>query len=125
MKTSPVETVVVLGASANPERYSHKAVVALLEHGHHVIPVHPALSEVLGLTVVSRLDAVAGPVDIVTLYVNAAQSTPLREALIQVAPRRVIFNPGTENPELVAALEREHIECLEACTLVMLATGQF
>lgn len=119
------KTVCVVGASPNPERYSNKAVRALLDHGHSVIPVHPAVPEVHGVTVVTSLADIDQEVDTVTLYVNAAQSTQLQEALLDLYPRRVIFNPGAENTDLRIALERENIECLEACTLVMLTTGQF
>lgn len=119
------ETVVVVGASPNPERYSNKAVRALLDHGHKVIPIHPAVKEVCGIPVVASLEEIDMEVDTVTLYVNAAQSSKLTDALLELHPGRVIFNPGAENTALRIALERENIECLEACTLVMLATGQF
>lgn len=125
MNENKNETVVVIGASANPERYSNKAVRALLDHGHEVIPVHPAVREVHGLPVAASLEEVGREVDTVTLYVNAAQSSKLTDALLALHPGRVIFNPGAENPALRIALERENIECPEACTLVMLATGQF
>lgn len=125
MNKNTQETVVVIGASANPERYSNKAVRALLDHGHEVIPVHPAVREVQDVPVIASLEHVEAEVDTVTLYVNAAQSSKLKDALLDLHPRRVIFNPGAENTDLRIALERENIECLEACTLVMLSTGQF
>jgi len=117
--------VVVVGASPKPERYSNQAVRALLDHGHRVIPVHPAVAEIHGIPVARSLEDVDDEVDTVTLYVNAALSSKLRDELLDLHPRRVIFNPGAENTDLRIALERENIACLEACTLVMLATGQF
>jgi len=125
MHNPPPKTVVVVGASPNPERYSNKAVRALLDHGHRVIPVHPAVSEIHGIPVARSLEEVNEEVDTVTLYVSAAISSKLQDTLLDLHPGRVIFNPGTENTDLRIALERENIECLEACTLVMLATGQF
>ncbi len=120
-----MKTVVVVGASPNPERYANKAVRALLDHGHHVIPVHPAVNEVHGLPVIQHMEEISEEVDTVTLYVGAARSSPLQVALLDRHPCRVIFNPGAENPDLRVALERGNIGCLNACTLVLLATGEF
>lgn len=78
------ETVVVVGASPNPERYSNKAVRALLDHGHKVIPIHPAVKEVCGIPVVASLEEIEAEVDTVTLYVNAAQSSNLQESLLNL-----------------------------------------
>lgn len=117
--------VVVLGASDRPDRYSNKAVRMLRQHGHEVVPVHPRLTEVEGLPVVPSLDQVAGPVDTVTVYVGPDHSAPLTAAFLALAPRRVVFNPGSENPALAAELRGAGIAVEEACTLVLLATGAF
>jgi len=122
---SAVQTVAVLGASNNPERYSNMAVRRLREAGHHVIPVNPALSEIEGLPVAKSLGEIKEPVDTLTLYVGPQRLAALTDELLRLAPKRVIFNPGTESPELAAALDRAGITHLEACTLVMLQTGQF
>ena len=119
------QTVVVLGASPKPERYSNKAVRLLLEHGHRVIPVHPAITEIEQLPVVRALEHIETPVDTLTVYLSPALSAPLQPDLLKLKPERVIFNPGTENPELKQALERDGIATEEACTLVLLNTGQF
>lgn len=119
------QTVVVLGASPKPERYSNKAVRLLLQHGHRVLPVHPAVDEIEGLPVFKKLPAIGEPVDTVTLYLSAKLSAPLTNDLIALKPARVIFNPGTENPDLQASLEQAGIATEEACTLVLLHSGQF
>lgn len=119
------ETVVVLGASPKPERYSNKAVRLLLEHGYDVIPVHPAIGEIEGLEVKKNLDEIDQAVDTLTVYLSPALSTPLAGSMVKLNPRRVIFNPGTENPELRDQLSAKGIEVEEACTLVLLNTGQF
>jgi predicted CoA-binding protein len=119
------QRVVVLGASDNPERYANKAVNRLLENRHEVIPVNPKLERIGNLAVVSSLDAVATPVDTLTVYVSPAVSSKLLEAIVGLEPGRVIFNPGAENPELEAALAGRGIPTLRACTLVLLSTGQF
>ena len=119
------ERVVIVGASDNPERYSHKALLLLRRHGHEVVPVHPKLVEIEGIQVVPDLSAITGKVDTVTMYVGAAISAGLQEKLTALHPRRVIFNPGAENVVLAEALQKAGIACEEACTLVLLNTGQF
>ena len=118
------QSVAVLGASDNPERYSFQAVELLRAHGHRVFPVHPALEKVAGLPVVKRLTDVPA-VDTLTLYVGAARLPAMADEIVQLRPGRVIFNPGTESPEVQAVLDRVGIPWMEACTLVLLRTGQF
>ncbi len=120
-----MENVVVVGASANEERYSNKAMKMLAEYGHNAIPVAPAASVILGKKVYSGLDEVAETVDTVTLYVGPQRQEGLFEQIIRLHPKRVIFNPGTENPAVYELLESSGIESIEACTLVLLRTGQF
>lgn len=122
---SKKERVVVLGASQKPERYSNKAIHMLLEHGHEVIPVHPRLDEVEGLKVVHDLAEISGSVDTLTLYVGADASSAAAAAIIRLHPTRVIFNPGAENPDLALRLRQAGIGYEQACTLVLLRTGQF
>lgn len=119
------ETVVVLGASPNEERYANRAMKMLSEYGHHPIPVNPAFEQILGQKCYATIASVPGPVDTVTLYLGAVRSTPLIPEILAAKPRRIIFNPGAENPELAQAAEAEGIEAVEGCTLVMLRTGQF
>ena len=122
---SAPQTVAVLGASANPDRYSNMAVRCLREAGHRVIPVNPALEQIEGLPAAKSLGEIRDPVDTLTLYVGPQRLAPLTDEILRLAPKRVIFNPGTESNELAAALDRANIPHTEACTLVMLQTGQF
>lgn len=117
--------VVVLGASTDPSRYSHKALMLLQAMGHATVAVNPNHAQIDGQPCLPDLAAVPGPVDTVTVYLNPGHSSPLTDALLALHPRRVIFNPGAENPALAAALSAAGIEVVEACTLVMLRTGQF
>lgn len=119
------EQVVLLGASSKPERNAHRAFRMLREHGHTVLPVHPALAEIDGVPVSKNLTSVSGPVDTLTLYVNPAISEPLADQIVAMRPRRVIFNPGTESPLLQARLDQVGIAWTEECTLVMLSLGTF
>jgi predicted CoA-binding protein len=125
MSSSKSETVVVLGASNQPERYSYLAVQMLLEHQHTVIPVHPALAEILGLPVVAELGKITQPVDTLTLYLGPERLEKLIPEIVKLHPKRVIFNPGTESASVRSALDAAGIAWLEACTLVLLRTGQF
>lgn len=118
-------TIVVLGASGDPERYSYRAVARLLEKGFRVVPVNPKAGEILGMLVKASLGEIQEAVDTLTVYLAPERSTPLAGAIRALKPGRVIFNPGAENPALEADLEAAGIPCLRACTLVLLSTGRF
>lgn len=117
--------VAVLGASRKPQRYANRALRALRQHGYEVVPVTPAHAEVEGLPAAANLAEAGGRVDTLTVYVGPRHVGPLIDAIIAARPRRVILNPGAESAELERALDRHGIPYLEACTLVLLATGQF
>ena len=120
-----MENVVVVGASKNEERYSNKAMKMLIEYGHNPIPVAPAVETIMERKVYAQLADVPGTVDTVTLYVGPKRQEGLFEQLRAIHPRRVIFNPGTENPDEYEGRRAAGIEPTEACTLVLLRTGQF
>jgi predicted CoA-binding protein len=115
----------ILGASDNPVRYSHKAMLMLERYGHEVILVHPSLGHIDNRPVRQHLSEISDPVDTVTMYVNPSISDTLAGDLIALKPRRVIFNPGSENPQLARSLRHAGIVVEEACTLVLLQTGQY
>ena len=117
--------VAVLGASNKPERYSHQAVVLLAKKGHAVFPIHPALAEIDGQRVFKKLADVPAPLHTVTMYVSPALSGGMAGEILAAKPARVIFNPGTEHPELEEKLAAAGIAVVRACTLVLLRTGQF
>ena len=123
-----MEVVAVLGASSDTTRYSYKAMQLLKEYGHTPIPVHPRETEVLGYKVVSEIKELVKQgkkIDTLTMYVNPALSTKFQQDIIDLKPKRVIFNPGSENPVLEKALKSHGIFVEEACTLVLLRTDQF
>lgn len=117
--------VAVLGASPKPERYSFKAVRLLKEYQYLPIPVHPAGHVVDGEKSVKSLDEITEPVDTLTMYVGPEISDKELDKILKLKPRRVIFNPGSENEALAAKLEEAGIEVIRACTLVMLRSDQF
>jgi predicted CoA-binding protein len=116
--------VLVYGASTNPSRYAYIATELLLHHKHDVSLVGIKKGDVLGLTI-QQDQPLLKDIDTVTLYVGPANQEGLFEYLQAISPRRVIFNPGTENPDLEKELEQVGIQIEEACTLVLLHTGQF
>jgi len=118
-------TVAVIGASAKADRYSYQCVDSLLKHSHEVIPVTPATPEICGLTPVIDLDSIDEDVNVLTMYINAKRSSAIQEQILKLKPKKIIFNPGSENPELAEACEKSGIKTEEACTLVLLNTGQF
>ena len=117
--------VVVLGASPNPTRYSFQAVKLLHHKGYRVIPVHPKVSRVDKIPVVNHLADIRESVHTLALYVGAQRSRGMIGDIVDLAPARVIFNPGTESRELELALKHARIPHEHACTLVLLRTGQF
>ena len=117
--------VAVLGASNKPSRYSYMAVERLLQNGHLVFPVHKVIKEVLSLKVYSNLSEIKEPIDTLTMYVNEDVSISMEKAILQLNPRRIIFNPGTENFDLADKARAVGIEVVFGCTLVMLSTGSF
>lgn len=118
------KTAVVLGASAKVERYSNKAVESLSRHRFDVIPINPTGVEIHGIESVKSLDELDTGVDILTMYVNAKRSADMTDEILRLRPAKVIFNPGAENNELAAKLAENNIETENACTLVLLNTGQ-
>ena len=117
--------VAILGASDDPEKYSYKAVHLLEEKGHTAFPVNPKLEQIGGRKVYASLKDLPEPVDTISLYVSPKISMKLADDLVASKPRRVIFNPGAENPELEEKVSAAGIQALEACTLVLLRTNQF
>jgi len=120
-----MENVAIVGASTREDRYSWKAQKMLMEHGYRVFPVSPLGKTVLGVPGYCCLAEIAEPLDTVTLYVGPARLPAILDELLGKKPGRVIFNPGTEHPGIMAILREHGIVVETACTLVLLATGQF
>jgi len=119
------QVVAILGASEKPDRFANKAFHMLRQYGHAPIPVSPRLKEIEGMQVFSSLNEIKNPVDTLTMYVGPERSNELTADILALHPKRVIFNPGSENPRLQEILKGADIPVVEACTLVMLQTGNF
>ena len=117
--------VAVIGASDNPERYSYQAFKLLQEKGHTVYPVHQRIQLIDGVSVYSSIKDISDAIDTVTMYVSADISNLLAENILAKPPKRIIFNPGAENSQLATRAQALGINTINACTLVMLRTGQF
>lgn len=114
----------VIGASTNPERYAYKATKALLNSGHSVTALGLREGEIDGVTIHTQKELFPN-IDTVTLYVSAKNQGEYMDYIKQLKPRRVIFNPGTENQEALQEFEAAGIQCEEACTLVLLSIDQY
>lgn len=114
----------VLGASTNPGRYANRAIKLLRHHKHPVLAVgrqSGVVEDVALLTAFPQNEQV----DTITLYLNPDHQKEYYQNILDLKPRRLIFNPGTENEELRILAEKSGIETEEACTLVLLNTGQY
>jgi uncharacterized protein len=121
---STKEKTLVFGATPNPDRYSYKAVKMLADYGHEPVPVGIRKGNIVGLEILPGTPSVDN-IDTLTLYVNPEIQRTHYDYFLSLRPKRVIFNPGTENPEFESICTANGIEPLEACTLVLLSTGQY
>jgi uncharacterized protein len=118
------KTTVVVGASPNPDRYSYRATVSLKSHGHKVYPVGIRSGKIDGEEILTNKPPIEG-VDTVTMYVGPQNQAVWQDYILNLKPKRIIFNPGAENEVLEKAAKAHGIDCVEACTLVMLAIGDY
>ena len=114
----------IIGASPKPERYAYMATSRLKEHGHTVYPVGIHQGVIEGETILTEKPQLKD-IHTVTLYVGPQNLSSWETYILDLNPERIIFNPGTENPDFEKKATEKGIECLEACTLVMLSTGQY
>ena len=114
----------VIGASINPERYSYKAIHLLVKHKIEVIPIGIKPGLVANLSIVSRF-IVQNNIHTITLYLEASKQYLYYDFILKINPKRVLFNPGTENPELAKLLNEKDVLWENACTLVLLSSNQY
>ena len=119
-----LKKTLILGASDNPERYSYLAVNRLRGKGHPVIAIGRKATKVADVVVETAKKPFAG-IDTVSLYLNPSNQKEYYDYILSLHPKRIVFNPGAENPELARLAEAAGIQTMEACTLVLLSTGQF
>lgn len=119
-----MKRTIILGATPDTSRYANLASNKLVRYGHEIINVGIKKGEVAGVAI-EKPEIIHTDVDTITLYVGPHNQISLFDYILNTKPKRIIFNPGTENPELEAKAKEKGIETLEACTLVMLSTGQY
>jgi len=115
---------VVLGASSNPARYSYLAVQRLRAHNHPVTAIGRRVGQVADVNI-TKDHFQENDVDTITLYLNPKNQVEYYDYILNLHPKRIIFNPGTENQELMQKAKENNIQPVIACTLVMLGTGQY
>lgn len=119
-----MKKTLILGATPNADRYAYRAAHMLTAKGHPIINIGIKQGEVANV----KIEKPAKPyqdVDTITLYIGPDLQAQYYDYILETKPKRVIFNPGTENSEFKVLLDRNNIEAIEACTLVLLSTGQY
>ncbi|QQL48563.1 CoA-binding protein [Mucilaginibacter ginkgonis] len=114
----------VLGATPDTSRYAYLAANRLVRSGHSIVNVGIKTGEVAGVQI-EKPETIHDDIDTITLYVGRQNQEPLYDYILDTHPRRIIFNPGTENSELRRKAHEKGIETISACTLVMLSTGEY
>lgn len=114
----------VLGASTKPDRYAYLAITQLVGKGHSVLAIGQNAGEVAGVKIQTKAIPLKN-IDTVTLYLNPSRQRDYYNYIVEAKPKRVIFNPGTENPEFYQLLELNNIKVEVACTLVLLTINQY
>jgi uncharacterized protein len=115
----------VLGASTNPERYSYKATTMLEKHGHKVFPIGLRTGSINDLQILVDMPTIED-VDTITLYIGTKNQANYYDYILHtIHPKRIIFNPGTENEELLKKAQKKGIQTEYACTLVLLSIGNY
>jgi uncharacterized protein len=119
-----MKKTLVLGASTNPERYAYKAVERLTAAGHEVVAIGLKTGNI-GDTPIQQGTPDIADLDSVTLYLGAAHQSQYYDYIFSLHPKRIIFNPGAENPDLLLLAQEKGIETTVGCTLVMLSIGNY
>lgn len=119
-----MKKTLVLGASPNPIRFSYKAVKSLVRHGHEVVPVGIHEGEVMWQKIIIGKPKFKN-IHTITLYLNPNNQKEYYNYILELKPKRIIFNPGSENQELIELAMKNNIEVSIACTLIMLNTNKY
>lgn len=121
-----MKKTVIIGATTNPSRYAYLAAEMLTEYNHEIVPVGIKQGVVFGKEILTiQSQPAITDVDTITLYIGPQHQAEYYEYLLSLKPKRVIFNPGTENPEFEKLVGDSGAEAWQACTLVLLRSGQY
>jgi len=119
-----MKRTLVLGASPNPIRFSHTAVKSLVRHGHEVVPIGIREGEIMWQKIIVGKPKLKN-IHTITLYLNPNNQKEYYDYIIELAPKRIIFNPGSENKDIIELAMKNNIEVSIACTLIMLNTNKY
>lgn len=119
-----MKKTLIIGASPDPNRYAYKAAHMLTSKGHQIVNIGIKNGAVAGAEI-EKPGAIYHDIDTITLYIGPATQPQYFDYIVATKPKRVIFNPGTENEALEELLDQHQIKYTEACTLVLLSTGQY
>lgn len=116
----------IIGATTNPERYAYLAAERLTSHGHEIVPIGIKKGEVFGKSILPLQEKpdLKG-IHTITMYINPINQKEWQDYLLSLKPKRIVFNPGTENPSFAHRAKKEGIETVEGCTLVMLGARSY
>lgn len=120
-----MKKTLVIGATPDPTRYANKAAKMLASHGQEAILYGLKKGDVDGNVILNEWPEHIEDLDTVTLYIGPQRQPPMYDKILALRPKRIIFNPGTENEEFVKLARQQGIETDYACTLVLLTTGQY
>ena len=119
------KNIAILGASPKENRYSNMAQKLLLEKGYNVFPINPNYNEINSIHCFKNVSEITHDIDTLTIYIRPENLESIHLEIIKKKPKRVILNPGSESITLKTKFEEAGIKVIEACTLVLLRTGQF
>lgn len=119
-----MKKTLIIGASENPERYAYKAAHALTTHGHEIVNLGIKEGIVAGKKIYTDRPEFTD-IDTITMYIGAKNQADWYEYILKTSPKRIIFNPNTENPELAELAKKRGIQTENACTLVLLSVGNY
>lgn len=117
------KSILILGASSNPNRTSYLATKYLYNKGFSLLAIANKKGKIDGLEIADKIEESAFPVETVTIYLNAERQKKYYDYILSLHPKRIIFNPGTENPEFEMLARENHIDILTGCTIAMFTAG--
>lgn len=123
-KMTKNKKTLIIGATTKPEKAAFKAIQMLVDRGHSVLALGQNMGEVAGIKIKTKAIPVTN-IDTVSMYINATRQRDYYNYIVEAKPKRVIFNPGTENPEFYQLLELNNIKVEVACTLVLLTLNKY
>ena len=119
-----MKKTIIIGATPNADQYAYRAAHMLTAKGHPIVNIGIKQGEVAGVKI-EKPGHIYDDIDTITLYIGPALQAGYEDYILQTKPKRVIFNPGTENYQFEKLLDQHGIEPVEACTLVLLSIGQY